>query len=475
MTDHNSMATREANWEQRLSEACDALWNQFVDPSEAFVDDDGVWWNVVSAEGQGGRSSSVPFVNAEQHAEIRQQNRRLAATNEYAINGIENRISYLVGVGHHYRASVRKGVEAPAHLEMEVQHVLDQFIQENAWHARQQETVRRLDRDGEVFLRYFVDGRGATRVRFVEPDQIHTPKELSNFPAASFGIQTEPDDVESVLGYFVDGEPVDAGVIQHRKANVDRNVKRGLPLYYPVRKNLRRIEKLLRNMSVVAEIQSAIALIRKHRGAARSGVEQFVAGTSDATGFDTMSGRTRRLSHYAPGTILDAPEGLEYDFPAQGIDASSFVLVLQAELRAVASRLVMPEFMFTSDASNSNYASTLVAEGPAVKMFERLQANLKNEDRNVMWRVIDNAVAQGRLHPDTHRLINIQVTPPSLRVRNQVQDCQVEKVAFDKGLLSPQTWSLRLGLDYDQEQKNLAMHRAETGGQRPGARGAESN
>jgi len=319
-----------------------------------------------------------------------------------------------------------------------------------------------LDRDGEAFLRYFVDGRGITRIRFVEPDQIQTPKELANFPAASFGIQTEPDDVETVLGYFVDGEPVDADTIQHRKANVDRNVKRGLPLYYPVRKNLRRIEKLLRNMSVVAEIQSAIALIRKHRGASRSGVEQFVAGNSDATGFDTMSGRTRRLSQYSPGTILDAPEGLEYDFPAAGIDASSFIMVLQAELRAVASRLVMPEFMFTSDASNSNYASTLVAEGPAVKMFERLQANLKNEDRNVMWRVIENAVAQGRLHPDTRRLVDIQITPPSLRVRDQVRDCQVEKVAYEKGLISPQTWSLRLGLDYDQEQKNIAMHRQET-------------
>jgi hypothetical protein len=26
------------------------------------------------------------------------------------------------------------------------------------------------------------------------------------------------------------------------------------------------------------------------------------------------------------------------------------------------------------------------------------------------------------------------------------------------GILSPQTWSQHLGLDYDQEQKNLAMH-----------------
>ena len=251
---------------------------------------------------------------------------------------------------------------------------------------------------------------------------------------------------------------------------MDANVKRGLPLYYPVRKNLRRVEKLLRNMSVVAEIQSAIALIRKHRGTSRSGVEQFVADQSQTTSFDSASGRTKYLSQYAPGTILDAPAGLEYDFPASGIDASSFVMVLQADLRAIASRLVMPEFMFTSDASNSNYASTLVAEGPAIKMFERLQANLKNDDYEVMRRVIRNAVAAGRLPHDAQKLVDIQITPPSLRVRDQLRDCQVERIAYEKGLLSPQSWSLRLGLDYDQEQKNIAMHQAESRVESPGSR-----
>ncbi len=196
------------------------------------------------------------------------------------------------------------------------------------------------------------------------------------------------------LGYYVDGEFVDAGEVQHRRANVDFNVKRGLPLYTPVRKNLRRAEKLLRNMSIVAEIQSAIALIRKHRGASRSGIEQFVASDADATATNSLSGRTRHYSQYGPGTILDAPAGLEYDFPARGLDASTFVTVLQAELRAIAARLVMPEFMFTSDASNANFASTMVAEGPAIRMFERLQASTIEQDRAVMWRVVENAVAQ---------------------------------------------------------------------------------
>ena len=356
------------------------------------------------------RGVSVPFANEQELAELRNQVRHLAATNEFAINGIENRVSYLVGSGHVYRACLRKGSPAGADVEQAAQEVLDEFLELNHWPLRQQEIVRRLDRDGEAFLRYFVGAGGVTRVRFVEPDQVATPRELAQVPEASFGIHTERHDVETVLGYFVEGELVPAGEIQHRKANVDANVKRGLPLYYPVRKNLRRIDKLLRNMSVVAEIQSAIALIRKHRSASRSGVEQFVAATRPAT-----VGRAGPVSQYAPGTILDAPAGLEYDFPAAGIDASNFVAVLQAELRAVAARLVMPEFMFTSDASNSNYASTLVAEGPAVKMFERLQGTLKLGDRAVLWRVLENAAAAGRLPANVRRLVDVQITPPRSR------------------------------------------------------------
>src|SRR4051812_48257015 len=137
-----------------------------------------------------------------------------------------------------------------------------------------------------------------TRSRFIEPDQVVTPAGLAGDPSASFGIQTDREDVESVLGYYVEGEFIDDGDMQHRRANVDFNVKRGIPLYTPVRKNLRRAERLLRNMSIVAEIQSAIALIRKHRGASRNGIEQFVAQNADATATSSGSGRTRHFAQY---------------------------------------------------------------------------------------------------------------------------------------------------------------------------------
>ncbi|MBX3411579.1 MAG: phage portal protein [Pirellulales bacterium] len=453
------MRTTLDRWEHRLQEAFDELYASFVDPSEPFHGEDGERWlplgmtNAVLA-------TELAFRNEQELAEIRHECRLLATTNEFAINGHENRVSYIVGTGHTYRATPKKGLAVPERLAAQAQEVLDEFVRENAWHCRQQEIVRRRDRDGEAFLRFFADDDGTTRVRFVEPGQVSTPHELLSDESVSFGIETAPHDVEQVRCYYVEGERVPAEEMQHRKANVDANVKRGLPLFFPVRKNLRRAERILRNMSVVAEIQSAIALIRKHRGGSRTAVEQFVRGQADATVSRGASGRTASYRRYGAGTILDAYGDVEYDFPAAGIEAGNFVMILQAELRAIASRLVMPEFMLTSDASNANYSSTMVAEGPAVKMFERLQAEQVEADLDVMRLVVSTAARAGRLPEEVLELVEIQVGTPSLSVRNQVEEARIRAIEHQHGILSPQTWSQQRGLDYDQEQANLALHAA---------------
>ncbi|MCC6125804.1 MAG: phage portal protein [Pirellulales bacterium] len=486
--------------ERRLLEAFDELWNGFVDPTEPYYDVDGSRWRSV-AVGQVSNLSAInaiPFAGEAELAEIRAQCRALAVENEFAINGHENRISYIVGSGHGYRAATKKGfapcatgdssratgilpvpratgISARAtgnspratgnspcatgilpvpvfgeNLLRDVQAVLDEFVRLNKWRARQQEIVRRKDRDGECFLRFFPAADGILRVRFVEPDQVAAPPDKLTDPATSFGVETDPHDVETVLGYWIDGRFVDSAEIQHRKANVDANVKRGLPLFYPVRKNLRRAEKLLRNMSVVSEIQSAIAIIRKHRSATAAGLEQFVANQADFTSMRPNSG-TSHFRRFAPGTILDALAGTEYEFPAAGIDAGRYVIVLQAELRAIASRLVMPEFMLSSDASNANYSSTMVAEGPAVKMFERLQHEMIEDDCEVMRRALSHAVATGRLPAESLDLVEIRAIPPTLGVRDRLKDAQADQILVRSGAMSAATMSLRFGLDPEHE------------------------
>ncbi len=281
-----------------LSEALHDLCQSLVDPLEPYADT-GLGWTTL---GCSSFAADQPLGDEHSLGCIRQQSRALAATNPFAINGHENRISFIVGSGHVYRASTQKGCMHDADLSLAVQAVLDEFIRVNRWQRRQQEIVRRLDRDGEVFLRFFTTPTGTTLVRFVEPGQIAAPVDARAGEAASFGILTDPHDVETPLGYYIDGQLVDAADVQHRKANVDANVKRGLPLYYPVRANLLRAEKLLRNMSVVAEVQSAIALVRKHQHGTRAGVQQFVASGADATVQNPITGASTSYRRLGPGS-----------------------------------------------------------------------------------------------------------------------------------------------------------------------------
>lgn len=439
-------------FERRLLEAFDELWNDVVDPAEAYLDVDGSRWTAVGGDVSVQGGASVP-ANEQQLREIRAQCRRLAVHNEFAINGHENRISYIVGAGHSYRVTARRGEEPDQQLVRDGQDLLDDFIRTNHWHRRQQEIVRRRDRDGEAFLRLFVAPDGSTRVRFAEPDQVATPTARVADPAASFGVQTDPQDAETVLGYWIDDDWVEASTVQHRKSNVDANVKRGLPLFFPVRKNLRRAEKLLRNMSVVAGVQSAIAIIRKHSSGTRDDLRQFVAAEADASVTNAGTGKTSHYRRYAPGTILDTFAGVEYEFPAAAVDASRYVVVLQAELRAIAARLVMPEFMLSSDASNANYSSTMVAEGPAVKMFERMQAEMIEDDLEVMWRVVRSAVDAGRIAREALTSLDIQAVPPSLAVRDRLREAQADQILVRNKAMSVQTMSLRHGLDPDREER----------------------
>jgi hypothetical protein len=89
-----------------------------------------------------------------------------------------------------------------------------------------------------------------------------------------------------------------------------------------------------------------------------------------------------------------------------------------------------------------------------------------------MWRVVKSAAAVGRLPRDVRRQVEIQAVPPSLAARDAWKEALAYRIEHSRGVLSPQTWSQRRGLDYDQEQANIAEHKARK--TRP-ARGTPAN
>lgn len=387
--------------------------------------------------------------------EARNVGRALAQENEYAIGAHENRVSYTVGTGLRWSLvpldPEGEDKDATAEVNAALERVLE-GVDPDGMGAVEQESLRRADRDGEALLRLFFPA-GPIRARFMEPEDVTAP---TGRPDILFGVETEPDDVRTVIAYHTEAGPVLAGDVVHLKLNVDLNARRGWPTMWPIRRPLARAEKLLRNMSYVAALQAAIALIRKHEVAGRAEIEAFLAAKADFTTTRAASGRTETSQFARPGSVWDAGPGTSYEAPVSSVNAANNVLVLGAELRACAARLNMPEFMFSGDASNNDFASILIAEGPSVKGFERLQSQVGHPMRKVVRRGLQHEENRGALRVGLLRRYKLVVSYPGLTVRERLQEAQTRQILYGAGVLSRLTWRKLEGLDDQVEERNFA-------------------
>lgn len=399
-----------------------------------------------------------PYQSQAELDAIRKESRWLASSHPFAMAALEVRASYVVGSGHQYKVRAKPLAQVDQSTLDKVRQEIDEFVERNKWFLLQRENQFRLDRDGEVFLRFFEED-GYLVVRYIEPEDVQTPLNLAVSPNVRFGIEVAEMDVETPVAYHVRyrwgtqerWERVDASEVQHRKANCDRSWPRGVPLLYSVRDNLRRVWKLLRNMTTVASIQAAIAIVRKHTGIQGGSVQQYLSALAQQQQLRREpSGDS--YQRFPPGAIVDVPPGIEYQLVGSGIDPSRYVPAIQAELRAVAARLAMPEYMLSGDASNANYASTMVAEGPAVKMFERLQSEMIWYDSIVLMRALELAEENGRLPPGTSQSVIIDAEAPTVMVRDRLREAQADQILLSMGVVSERTIAARYGYDLDQER-----------------------
>jgi hypothetical protein len=95
----------------------------------------------------------------------------------------------------------------------------------------------------------------------------------------------------------------------------------------------------------------------------------------------------------------------------------------------------------------------MVAEGPAVKMFDRLQREMLEEDIELLYRVMGHAVEAGRLPAESLAAIEIRGVPPPLAVRDRLKDAQADQILLRSGAMSVETMAVRNGLDPQQEQQ----------------------
>lgn len=414
---------------------------------------------------------------------VRTESRRLFNHCEFAIGGAVTRRNYIVGQGFKYEVVPRdEATPADAGLLREFNQFVTAFCELNRLPAVEKETQWRDDRDGETLHRLFSpEGEDIPAVRFVEPERLGEPTgdQVRTFegddgppPDANnaLGVCTPKGDGQTVLGYWVSpapGEPVEwvtEREVVHIRCNVDSSCRRGLPTYYPVVENLRRAEDTLQSMGTMAKARAKVALIEYVQNLTGTAAESQKARLT--TGYQTMPDGTARqttIEEIPFGAYLRKPASSKMEFPSANVGASDLVGVLQADLRAVAKLLDMPEWMFTGLA-DQKYSNAFVVEAPTLKAFSAIQGDLVQafgtgryrQQASLVWRAIRMACERGVLPLAALPAIRVKVTPPSLEVRDKAAEATVNQTYVSMGARSVRRVIESLGDDPDQVLREVA-------------------
>lgn len=337
------------------------------------------------------------------------------------------------------------------------------FKKRNKWTRRLKEIVRRFFRDGEVFLRFF-KANNTLLVRFIDPERI-----VDRFGKHSWGIETEKDDVETPVTYYISGitednvlantktEAVPADEIIHIKAT-DSDVKRGTPELLSILKRLRQYDTWLQDRITLNKIRASIALIRKWRSAPSS-VKSFVEG--NATRVDTKTKAEgvveERRQRIMPGTIIDTNKGVDYEFLSPNVQATDVRYDGRAIALSMAAGTGQAEYMVTADASNSNYSSTMVAESPAVREFEDWQEFFGGYITEIWDKLKIYLIALSKL-PPVAKNVEVEVQPSQLIARNKLEDTQANEILLLNKVISPQIWGNREGVSSEKVLQDWRLY-----------------
>jgi len=427
-------------------------------------------WVVIYDEAKGGRQELLDKTTI---AEMRNKARWMYwQGNEYIRRAVRNAVNYVVGVGMTF--TLADAEQYPEGVKESVEQCWKLFSRINHWPSKQRETVERGQLDGEWF--YHFKPRGNTLLlRFLEPEDIDDPTPGSKW---TLGIQYEEDDVESVLGYAwnpgksIGGSPSNGwlapDIVQHGFWFGTRSMVRGIPPFIPILHRVKQYDGWITDRLVLNKLRARIALIRKHLGAAPSQVTAFADATKD--GDTTRSGKTGdttdRRRMFKPGTIIDSHGRTEYEFLTPNVQAADVQHDGRAVLLSITAGTGQTEVMITADASNSNFASTWIAEAPAVKEFALGQGICIEEWEGVWHKVMLHGQQMGVIpvNPmaDVENLYSgydVEIQPPRLVSRDRDKDTRANSEMFTQGVISRKTWQLRDELNPREEDVQLEAER----------------
>lgn len=367
--------------------------------------------------------------------------------NEVTLEEIREISRYLYLTNPHYRGilrTYRKYIAGkPIKVESEKENlnvIFAKFQKEVKWRKFFKEMVLRFFRDGEVFIFLFT-------WQFIDPNNI-----ICSNPNITYGIETDNEDVEKVVAYWYktsDKEEIrlEAEEILHIKES-DSDEKRGIPYLFAIMKKTKEYDGWLGDRILLNRIRASIAIIRKHDSPPAK-IKTFADAkvTSSQSPKNTSYGDSLRQKIFEPGTIIDCGKNTEYQYLEPKVQAKDVAEDGRHILLSFSAVTGLPEFMVSGDASNSNYASTMVAEGPGMREFEDWQ-DFFSEVIQEIW---DKVMEQNGIEGDT----DPQITLPPLLSRNKLEETKVNEILLNNGIISVDEWRRKEGLEAKKMENEI--------------------
>lgn len=403
-------------------------------------------WQLVG-DGRGGS-------NWGERTDERRDARRAVQENPHARNVLRLLEAYVVGEGFRLTFANANDEAGEARRDL-CDRLWQAFLTENETHFSYTEAARRVWRDGECFLRIYPQASWPPEVRFVDPEWISGPLGEPD----SDGIETEPGDVEQPRFYLkVDPrtgnllERIPAEEMLHIKYGVDSNEKRGRSFFQSILKPLETFQQWQETELRARKLQSSIVLWRRVQG----GPSQALAVAEGAAESGVGNGRQERIR---PGTILTTSTGTDIKYLQPDTNFGDAVPLGRMILLGIAAGAGIPEFMLTSNAANGNYASTMVAEGPAVKLFQSEQAFFARAFARLWRRLMAEAVAVNVVSEPDIAAVELRWSFPQLVSRDRPREREADVRLIETGVLSRAEVQRREQLDPRAMQAEVTAER----------------
>jgi len=430
-------------------------------PTFAKDEDEGDWAQV----GTGTYSEAEIDTN-------RDQARNLYYKDPCARGIIETMVNFIIGKN----CKIEALDESP-----EVQDYWDGWEKANDWDNRSKEFTRRMLRDGEVFLRIFKPKPGGKHriYRFIPPGEIQNPNGYNTWGDHSYGIECDPDDIETPVAYYrrytkgkiQQWERIPAEEVIHVKILVDSDVKRGVSFFVGIGRYLAKYNGWLDDRIQLNKIRHLFNLVVRPTGG--SSTASLKSQFTDVTG-KTPTGGTANKKLPKPGSVLLA-KGVEYEYANLNINASDTKDDGRAIELMICKGTNLAEYVIRGDASNANYASTMVSESPMVRAFEYWQDFIEKPFKQIFKDEIEYGMSIGEVPTSSTRTITEPNEAGEAITRTESiptrTDCQVNFATLIHRDLKAETEALamhdtqryasketiagKLGYDYAEEKAKI--------------------